>query len=460
MRALLVAPYVFVPPSWVPYFPQEPLALEYLRAASEGHQVHILDCVGHYPHQYRRLPDGRIQVGATVAQVQEVLDYAKPELVGVNFSFTTQAEPVREIVALAGANGITTVVGGSAAGFTDVGADMVVKGEGEATWRYILDNSGRNCHIPDSSGNFLPVDEILPPRRQSLWPYSMGLLNDTAPADKARILAAWLRYNRHNAGATLFTDRSRAPATHTSILTSRGCPFSCYFCATHNIWRRLWRPRSMRQVLGEVRNLYDRGVRTLNILDDSFNIQENRVRQFCFGILDAGMRLEISARSGLRPSHLSFDTLKLMRRAGFKDIWFGIESGNQRVLDNVIRKETGLLEVRQVLADCRAAGIRAGGYFVIGLPGERTGEMWDTITFAAEYCDRVRLYTCQPFPGSDLYADAVKNNWLVPGFNPSEALIFGSKTYLRTPEFDPLEVSIVAEAGKRLLKKRRKLDQR
>ncbi|MDD3102484.1 MAG: hypothetical protein PHE59_05060, partial [Patescibacteria group bacterium] len=183
MRALLIAPYAFVPPSWVPYFPQEPLALEYLRAASGRHQVHILDCVGHYPHQYQRLPDGRIQVGATVAQVQEALDYDKPELVGVNFSFTTQAEPVREIVALAGANGIPTVVGGSAAGFTDVGSDMVVKGEGEASWRHMLDNPGawRTCYNILGQGStavseFLPVDEILPPRRQSLWPYSMGLL--------------------------------------------------------------------------------------------------------------------------------------------------------------------------------------------------------------------------------------------------------------------------------------------
>lgn len=458
MKALLIAPYVFVPPSWVPYFPQEPLALEYLRAASMGHQVHILDCVGHYPHQYQRLKDGRIQVGATVAQVQTVLDYDKPELVGVTFPFATQAEPVREIVALAGANGIPTVVGGSAAGFTDVGADMVVKGEGEGTWRHMLDNPG--AWGSTAVSEFLPVDEISPPRRQSLWPYSMGLLNDTPLLDKARILAAWLRYDRHNPYATIITDRARAPALHASILTSRGCPFRCYFCATHNVWQRRYRPRDMRRVLGEVRNLRERGVRTINILDDSFNVREARVREFCFGILDSGLKLEISARSGLRPAKLSLDTLKLMRRAGFKEIWFGIESGSQRVLDQVIRKEVDLQEAKHILDSCRVAGIRAGGFFVIGFPGERTGEMWETIGFAAEYCDRARLYTCQPFPGSDLYADAVKNNWLAPGFDPSQALIFGSKSYLRTPEWDPMEVSTVAEAGKKLLKKRGKFDQR
>jgi len=96
---------------------------------------------------------------------------------------------------------------------------------------------------------------------------------------------------------------------------------------------------------------------------------------------------------------------------------------------------------------------------MVGVPGETPKTMEDTVNFAAKCdLDKVRLYVCQPFPGSRMYEDCIKNKWLTKDFEPEKALIFSNESFTKTEEFCPDDVRRIAETGKKLLKKLGKLD--
>jgi anaerobic magnesium-protoporphyrin IX monomethyl ester cyclase len=276
-------------------------------------------------------------------------------------------------------------------------------------------------------------------------------------------LAPWLKYNHDwcSFGSAFLQPRAKAPPNHAAILTSRGCPYDCYFCAVHTVWGRTFRQRSIENVLAEMEELHDDyDVRTFNILDDTFNITKERVLTFCKAVLKRRWKIEIRAASGLRMSNLDIDTLKLMKAAGFKDLYFGIESGCQRVIDEVIRKKIILSEVLNIVDACHQAGIECGGYFMVGVPGESIDEMRHTISFAlASGLDKARLYTCQPIPGSRLYEDCIKNGWLC-GYTPADSYLFGSEGHIKTGDFSPEDVKVIAEEGKRRLRVAGMLDQK
>ena len=488
MRALLVHPFNIIPKSWIPYFPQEPLALQYLAAIAEGHEVRILDCIGEFWGQYRRL-DGKFHVGASLEQIEAAVRAWRPELVGVTMPFCNQISPANSIIDLVKGldRGIVTVAGGSAACAepertleSNRNLDIVVMGEGELTFRELLDSNAmgldtidgivyRDGHrtVTNRPRQLVANLDGLPFPKRELVPfdiYSMSLFKGPL-VRRAKLLLQWLRLNRDWVAirTTLAQPRAASPGRHAAIVSSRGCPFNCYYCAVRNVWGRSYRQRSAENVLREITMLYEQwGVRTFNFLDDNFNVSNKRVVEICRGIIEQGLDVRLRAASGLYLSpDLDRETLSLMREAGFTDLYFGIESGNQRVLDEVILKRIRLERVDEIARLCREVGIVSGGYFMVGVPGETVETMEDTIRFAlSSNLDRARLYTCQPFPGSKLYGDCLKNGWLADDYDPSRALIFGSKPYIKTEDFSPDDVMRLAEKGKAELRKAGKLDQK
>lgn len=119
------------------------------------------------------------------------------------------------------------------------------------------------------------------------------------------------------------------------ILTSRGCPFKCRFCY------RLtpgYRARSPENVLAEMSEIYARGTRGLNIVDDNFTVNRKRCIEILEGALQRGWRFAIKCRG--RVNSLDAELLQLMRKAGVRSVTFGIESGSQKMLDAMNKKTT------------------------------------------------------------------------------------------------------------------------
>jgi radical SAM superfamily enzyme YgiQ (UPF0313 family) len=219
---------------------------------------------------------------------------------------------------------------------------------------------------------------------------------------------------------------------------------------------------SAENVLDEITLLYEKyKVRHFGIVDDNFNISKKRTIDICKGVIERGLDVTFRADSGVYLSTLDEDTLSIMKRAGFNELYFGIESGNQRILNTVINKKIDLNQVREVARLCKKLGILSGGFFMVGVPGESKETMEETIKFASDSeLDRMRLYTCQPFPGSKLYDDCQANGYLPDDFDISKALIFESEAYIQTKDFSPEDVTEIAEKGRALLRKQKKLDMR
>jgi radical SAM superfamily enzyme YgiQ (UPF0313 family) len=217
--------------------------------------------------------------------------------------------------------------------------------------------------------------------------------------------------------------------------------------------------RSAENVLEEMRLLYEKyKVRHFGIVDDNFNVSKKRTIQICNGIIESGLDVTLRADSG---TYLSVDeeTLSIMKKAGFHELYFGIETANERILKTVVGKNINLGRVKEVARLCKNLDIVSGGFFMVGVPGETKETMQETIDFAVNSdLDRIRMYTCQPFRGSRMYDEAKEKGWLTKDYDPSKSLIFGSKSYFQTEDFSPEDVAEIAERGKAILRKQRRLD--
>jgi radical SAM superfamily enzyme YgiQ (UPF0313 family) len=185
-----------------------------------------------------------------------------------------------------------------------------------------------------------------------------------------------------------------------SLITSRGCPFSCAFCDRSTSGKR-GRMHSVGTVVALCRHLVERGVKHILFVDDLFTVRKQRVIELCHALLDEGLRFTWSCNS--HPNLLDLDTMRLMRRAGCWQIAYGIESGSQRVLD-VVKREVRIPRMRETLRMTRAAGIRTKGYVMIGHPTEGLDSLEETAAFLRD----VELDICQvtkftPYPGTPAY---------------------------------------------------------
>jgi radical SAM superfamily enzyme YgiQ (UPF0313 family) len=185
-----------------------------------------------------------------------------------------------------------------------------------------------------------------------------------------------------------------------TLITSRGCPFSCVFCDRSTSGRK-GRLHSVERVVALCRELAGRGARHVLFLDDLFTVRKQRVVELCQALIDA--RLDLTWSCNSHPNLLDLPTLQLMRRAGCWQIAYGIESGSQRVLDTV-KREVRNPRLRETLRLTRQAGIRTKGYLMLGHPTETHESLRETEHFlrVAEL-DICQITKFTPYPGTPAY---------------------------------------------------------
>src|SRR5262249_45371808 len=185
-----------------------------------------------------------------------------------------------------------------------------------------------------------------------------------------------------------------------SLVTSRGCPFSCTFCDRSTSGRR-GRFHGVGYVMALCRQLADLGVQHVLFYDDLFTVNRQRVVELCERFLAEGFGFSWSCNS--HPNLLDLDTLRLMRRAGCWQIAYGIESGSQRVLD-VVKREVKLPRMLETLRMTRAAGIRVTGLLMMGHPTEDADSLRETVEFLRHApLDLMQITKFTPYPGTPSY---------------------------------------------------------
>jgi len=488
---VLVSPFSVMPlDEYTDLAPREPLGLEYLAAAAGSHDVRILDCKGSFPGSFETLSNGMVHVGASLKQIKNGITESKPDLVGVTSLFDTQINPVSSIFDLVKSidKDIITVIGGCAASCYPIetlndnrNIDIAVFGEGEYTFRELLDKGCTNLEsvtgivyrengkiIQNNPRNLVKDLDSLPFPRRDLVPFEnynrpWKISSQAMFYLKTRGLKFLLgrAISKAFRGETSFEKAKSTPRIAARMLTSRGCPLNCYFCAVKNVWGgRTYRVRSADNVLTEMAMLYDKyRVRHFGIVDDNFAVSKKRTIDICKGIVERGLDVSLTADSGLYFPSLDEEVLTWMKKAGFNEVFIAVESGNEKVAKNIIGKEIKLSRVKEFVKICKDLGIISGGFFIVGVPGETIETMADTVKFAVDSkLDKVRVYSCQPFRGSRLYEDAKRNGWLTKDFDPSKSLIRESDCYFETPEFSPEDVRRIAERAKKILRKENRLD--
>jgi anaerobic magnesium-protoporphyrin IX monomethyl ester cyclase len=199
-----------------------------------------------------------------------------------------------------------------------------------------------------------------------------------------------------------------------SILTSRGCGHKCTFCFQGTMGRLL-RFHTAAYVLKTVKHLYhDYGIRDFRILDDQFLADKKRTREICDLLIKENLNITFSCLA--RINSIDTEILQLLKRAGCRQISFGIESGSQRMLD-FIKKGIRLDDVSRAVTLTHAAGILTLGYFIMGFPTETEETLQETMNFACSLMlDDISIFFLTPFPGTEIYRTAegygaLDKNW-------------------------------------------------
>jgi magnesium-protoporphyrin IX monomethyl ester (oxidative) cyclase len=188
------------------------------------------------------------------------------------------------------------------------------------------------------------------------------------------------------------------------IMVSRGCPGACTYCQTKNIFGRRTRFRSPANVVGEIRALVQRfGVKEIHFLDDVITANKKFVRELCDLLKREPYKLHLEVANGLRADMVSEEILTALKEVGLRNVGFGIESGNDRVL-KLVKKGITKEQVRRAVRIAKGIGLETWGFFIFGLPGDTEASIRETIDFAIELDPKYAKFVfLKPFPGSEVY---------------------------------------------------------
>jgi anaerobic magnesium-protoporphyrin IX monomethyl ester cyclase len=247
--------------------------------------------------------------------------------------------------------------------------DFGVIGEGESTFLELIENISKKRSIKDVLGIIYRDDtgQIItnPPR-----PVIANI--DILPLPAWDLLPDFPNSYPHNALET-----RRLPAA--SIITSRGCPFSCTFC-DRAIFGSVVRQHSADYTLNMIRHLKERyGIRDLMMLDDNFILDKKKLFKVCDAMIEEKMDLTWYCMGHAKV--MTEDRLRKIKESGCWFIEIGIESGSDRIL-NFIRKNTNKTEIAQAVKRARDAGLKVKGNFIFGFPTETKESLKETIDFA------------------------------------------------------------------------------
>lgn len=192
-----------------------------------------------------------------------------------------------------------------------------------------------------------------------------------------------------------------------TIMSSRGCPYGCTYCYK-GIFGRTYRQRSSRNIIDEIKYCIDEfGYKSFYFIDDLFTLNSKRVEELTSAIKEE--HIDIRWQCLARVDNATPKMFKQMKESGCYNIHFGIESGNQDIIDKV-KKGIKLDQVKNAAKYAKDAGIKTKGYFMLGMPGDTKTTMNDTLNFAKTLeLNDVMFGITTPFPGTELWNNIDKS---------------------------------------------------
>ena len=409
MRVLLIAPnhgrivlpkYMKAIQSGVGNLP--PLGLLYIAGYLKKHtlfQVKVIDA---------------LLSKLSLKELEEELENWKPDIVGIHaitYSLPDVLDTARIVQKINPE--VKVVVGGphssifpdETIAFPDI--DYVVTGEGEIPFYKLLK------YLETGDKSLLPIDGVLgiePELSRKVEPYVIEKLNDIPYP--AREMTPFKQYS---------SVVSKHPFS-TTFMASRGCPYHCIFC--HTAGGKRHRGRSVENILGELKECINLGIREFFFFDETFTVDRKRVIELCQKIVEDLPEIAWDVRC--RVDLVDPELLRWMKKAGCQRVQFGVESGNKKILER-LKKGFTPLQAETAVKWTKEAGISTYTDFMIGNPGETLSEIEDTLNFASKLDpDYVHYSITIPLPKTQLYHEALekgvieKDYWREFAKNPTE----------------------------------------
>lgn len=381
-----------------------PLGLLYIAAVLEkaGHKVQVYDADPEYHDSI----------------VQEIKEF-KPDLIGLSFltvgyqrAFNLLKKLKKELPDVIYCAGGVHTTAKPIETMNEFGLHFIVVGEGEETIVEACERLEKGEGLADVKGVMYRANgKIVDNGRRELIqdldtiPFPARHLIDMTPYLKPPGII-----------------RGYATDRQTTIVTSRGCPYRCIYCGSHNIFGRKTRRRSVKNVVDEIEYLHKTyGIKGIYYCDDTFTLNSRWVREYCEELKRRNLDIKWAGQS--RVDQTDEELLRLMKDSGLVQLDFGVESGSEKILKVLGKGGHGdrTEKIKNSFKLCKKVGIRTLATFIIGNPEETREDIEQSFQVAKEIkADYTAFYFLTPYPGTTIYDMAIKNGWLDPNIPFSE----------------------------------------
>ncbi len=430
-----------------------PLGVAYVAAVCEeaGFDVKIIDCLAEGEWKSTPVDGDLLYWGLTYDEIEKRIKKERPDVVGISCQFSLQYIPSKEIVRMVKRlfPQTITVMGGTHPTImykeilANEGAlDYVVLSEGEYTFTELVKSLSEGRDVSHIDGLAYREDGrvVCKPKR--------GFIEDLdALPFPARHLLPMDIYAKAKRG---WGTTRRSPKAN--MITSRGCPFKCTFCGIWINAGKGFRARSPENVIAEIEHLTkEYGIQEIHFEDDNLTLNRERAERIFDLMIERGLDVAWAAPSGLAIWTFNDRLLEKMVRSGCYRVNLGLESGNDHVLRNVIKKPLTRRIIREKIGLVKKYGLEITGFWVIGNPGETVEQMWDTLDFARELgLEDNQVAIALPYPGTELYETCKKKGYLAFDQKDEKAYEYFSihSALIRTEDFSPEDVIAIRDAGR------------
>ncbi len=438
MKILLIIPPVTVKADeHIPRNCYPSLGVAYLAAVLEqvGYEVAILDAFTTQDNK-PNLCGVNATYGMDGISIKRQIERLRPEIVGVTNMYTMYAQDAHRMASIAKEvnKDILVIFGGSHPScnpemvLQDKNVDIVVRGEGEYALLDIV-------NALNKGGNIYNIEGTITRRDGSIFTNNARPLVDdldTLPLP-ARHLLPMEKYFYNAKHSTLYNMRN----PFTTLISSRGCPMHCVYCAVKTIWGRTWRARSAIKVVDEIECLVKNySVKEIHFSDDNISVNKNRIIEICNEIIKRKLNIRWACPTGIAIWSIDEDILRIMKKAGCYRLTFGLESGNRQTLD-FIGKKYSYDKAKELIKLANRMGFWTASTFIFGFPHEKQESINDTISLAADSdLDFSVFYTPIIFPGTRLFdvyqEEGIKYRPEITGVNSAyDSLYFSSDELFR-----------------------------
>lgn len=419
--------FIYPPSVLAPGFAKKavlPLGIAYLAAVLRNKDIPVetVDCIIE-GFDTKFSFNGTDYYGLSLEAIREHILQGKYDIIGISCQFSSMLEIAVEISRIAKECAVQFVIAGGPHASAQPESllltklvDYVFIGEAEKTIVDFVDLiRERNLSGMKDVGGMAYLDN----GQMHITPHRSFIENiDTIPFPARDMFPVEKYFTKCSPIGGIFKNRRNL-----SMMTSRGCPAQCNFCASSRFWGMKFRGRTPENVLAEIKELRDRyGIKEVQFQDDNFALDKKRALDICQGMKER-IGLPWSVPSGLALWSINKEVIDAMSDAGCHYAAVAIESGNQRVLLEVINKPLKLEKVPELCRHFKKRKIKLSAFFITGFPDETLDEIKDTFQFAAK-CNlsTANFYFPTPLPGSPLWSQAEKEKLFVKDFSLKSAI--------------------------------------